>query len=142
VTVNGEANSATTKAPAKTLRSQLLRGQPDTACGVGLVGVTNPALQRGDGAAAGPYRIRPRHGGVHDPDAAVLHYAGVFQVVCAEICGEEPQPPEERVHVFASLQPARMDLPESDWPAFVLFKHPLTAYLNSPDPFLITLLAI
>lgn len=140
VAVTLKANSETTKAPPKTLNSQLLGGSLTLLAGSGLVGITNLLYNVVTARLLGPTGFAHATA-VYTILMLLSCITLAFQVVCAKYVAKSKSP-EERVHVFASLH-------QRSWIAGIgiglllfLLKHPLTAYLNLPDPFLITLLAI
>jgi len=101
VTVTAEANSATTKAPAKTLRSQLLGGSLTLLAGSGLVGVTNLLYNVVTARLLGPTGFAHATA-VYTILMLLSCITLAFQVVCAKYVAKSTAP-EERVHVFASL---------------------------------------
>ena len=139
-TSSAEAKAATTTAPAKTLKSQLLGGSLTLLAGSGLVGVTNLLYNVVTARLLGPTGFAHATA-VYTILMLLSCITLAFQVVCAKYVAKSTVE-EDRVHVFASLH-------QRSWLAGIgiglllfLFQRPLTAYLNLPDPFLITLLAI
>lgn len=125
--------------PAKTLKSKLLGGSLTLLAGSGLVGVTNPSTTSPPLAFLA-YRIRPRHCRLHPADVGLGHYSLIPCGVC-KVCGEEHHPRRPRS--------CFRDAPPAFWIAGIgiglilfLLERPLTAYLNLPDPVLISLLAL
>jgi O-antigen/teichoic acid export membrane protein len=136
------ANSATTTAPAKkkTLKSQLLGGSLTLLAGSGLVGITNLLYNVVTARLLGPTGFAHATA-VYTILMLLSCITLAFQVVCAKYVAKSTVQ-EDRVEVFASLH-------QRSWVAGIgiglllfLFQRPLTAYLNLPDPFLITLLAL
>src|SRR6266853_5289151 len=126
--------------PAKALKSKLLGGSLTLLAGSGLVGVTNLVYNVATARLLGP------SGFAHAPAVytILMLISGItlsFQVVCAKYVAKSALP-EERTLVFALLH-------QRSWMAgiaigLLLFvvRRPLTAYLNLPDPVLISLLAM
>jgi O-antigen/teichoic acid export membrane protein len=126
--------------PAKTLRSKLLGGSLTLLAGSGLVGVTNLIYNVATARLLGP------SGFAHATAVYTLLMlvSGItlsFQVVCAKYVAKSKSD-EERATVFANLH-------QRSWLAGIaiglllfLIERPLTAYLNLPDPVLISLLAL
>src|SRR5580658_8044414 len=124
----------------KTLKTQLLGGSLTLLAGSGLVGVTNLLYNVITARLLGPT------GFAHATAVYTLLMlmSGItlsFQVVCAKYVAKSTSP-ESRAPVFATLH-------QRSWLAgiaigFLLFllKGPLASYLNLPDPFLISLLAL
>ena len=129
-----------TALPAKTLKSQLLGGSLTLLAGSGLVGVTNLVYNVVTARLLGPA------GFAHATAVytILMLMSGItlsFQVVCAKYIAKSTSS-EDRFAVFASLH-------QRSWIAGIaigfllfLFERPLTGYLNLPDPFLISLLAM
>jgi O-antigen/teichoic acid export membrane protein len=133
-------NSPKPPPPAKTLKSQLLGGSLTLLAGSGLVGVTNLVYNVATARMLGP--------------AAFAHATAVytmlmlmsaltlsFQVVCAKYVAKSSTA-EEKATVFASLH-------QNSWFAGIalgivlfVFERLIAAYLNLPDPVLISLLAL
>src|SRR5229473_5345718 len=144
-TKSAEAESPLNGKPAKTsvrktLKSKILGGSLTLLAGSGAVGVTNLIYNVATARLLGP------SGFAH---ATVVYtilmlISGItlsFQVVCAKYVAKSALP-EERTLVFALLH-------QRSWMAgiaigLLLFvvRRPLTAYLNLPDPVLISLLAM
>jgi len=126
--------------PAKALKSKLLGGSLTLLAGSGLVGVTNLVYNVATARLLGP------SGFAHATAVytILMLISGItlsFQVVCAKYVAKSASP-EDRSQVFAMLH-------QRSWMAgiaicllLVLIRHPLTAYLNLPDPILISLLAM
>jgi O-antigen/teichoic acid export membrane protein len=126
--------------PAKTLKSQLLGGSLTLLAGSGLVGITNLVYNVITARLLGPT------GFAHATAVytILMLMSGItlsFQVVCAKYVAKSPSP-EARSTVFANLH-------QRSWMAGIgiglllfLLEHPLTGYLNLPDPVLISLLAL
>ncbi|MCU1300797.1 MAG: hypothetical protein JWQ87_1081 [Candidatus Sulfotelmatobacter sp.] len=140
VAVPPVAEKSTASPPAKTLKSKLLGGSLTLLAGSGLVGVTNLVYNVATARLLGP------SGFAHATAVytILMLVSGItlsFQVVCAKYVAKSASP-EDRASVFASLH-------QRSWIAgiaiglllFVL-ERPLTAYLNLPDPVLISLLAL
>jgi O-antigen/teichoic acid export membrane protein len=125
---------------AKTLTSQLLGGSLTLLAGSGLVGVTNLVYNVVTARLLGPT------GFAHATAVytILMLISGItlsFQVVCAKYVARSASP-EARSAVFATLH-------QRSWMAGIaiglllfIFARPLTAYLNLPDPVLISLLAL
>jgi len=77
------------------------RGQPDTACGSGLVGVTNLLYNVVTARLLGPTGFAHATA-VYTILMLLSCITLAFQVVCAKYVAKSTAP-EERVHVFASL---------------------------------------
>ena len=139
VPVSGDASSASTTVPAKTLKSQLLGGSLTLLAGSGLVGVTNLLYNVVTARLLGPTGFAHATA-VYTILMLLSCITLAFQVVCAKYVAKSKSP-EDRAQVFAGLH-------QRSWIAGIgiglllfLFKGPITAYLNLPDPFLIALLA-
>jgi O-antigen/teichoic acid export membrane protein len=132
--------SVAAKPPAKTLKSQLLGGSLTLLAGSGLVGVTNLVYNVVTARLLGPTGFAHATA-VYTILMLLSSITLSFQVVCAKYVAKSATE-EERSNVFATLH-------QRSWIAglgigvllFVL-KGPITSYLNLPDPFLITLLAV
>ena len=126
--------------PAKTLKSKLLGGTLTLLAGSGLVGVTNLVYNVATARLLGPTGFA--HATV--VYTLLMLASGItlsFQVVCAKYVAKSTTP-EDRALVFATLH-------QRSWIAGIgiglllfLVERPLTAYLNLPDPVLISLLAL
>ena len=135
-----DAKSAAVPPPAKTLKSKLLGGSLTLLAGSGLVGVTNLVYNVATARLLGP------SGFAHATAVytILMLVSGItlsFQVVCAKYVARSTSP-EDRARVFATLH-------QRSWIAGIaiglllfLVERPLTAYLNLPDPLLISLLAL
>ena len=135
-----EGNSSPPKPKAKTLKSKIFSGSLTLLAGSGLVGVTNLVYNVATARLLGP------SGFAHATAVytILMLISGItlsFQVVCAKYIARTASP-EERNLVFATLH-------QRSWMAglilcllLFLTRGPLTAYLNLPDPILISLLAI
>src|SRR6202051_1005876 len=131
---------AARSSPAKALKSKLLGGSLTLLAGSGLVGVTTLVYNVATARLLGP------SGFAHATAVytILMLISGItlsFQVVCAKYIARTASP-EERNLVFATLH-------QRSWMAglilcllLFLTRGPLTAYLNLPDPILISLLAI
>jgi O-antigen/teichoic acid export membrane protein len=140
VIVAVDAKTPAARVPAKTLKSQLLGGSLTLLAGSGLVGVTNLLYNVMTARLLGPTGFAHATA-VYTILMLLSCITLAFQVVCAKYIAKTASA-EERVEVFASLH-------QRAWIAGVgiglllfLFNHPLTNYLNLPDPALISLLAI
>src|ERR1700692_4075682 len=128
---------AARSSPAKALKSKLLGGSLTLLAGSGLVGVTNLVYNVATARLLGP------SGFAHATAVytILMLISGItlsFQVVCAKYVAKSASP-EDRSLVFAMLH-------QRSWMAgiaigllLVLVRRPLTAYLNLPDPILISL---
>jgi O-antigen/teichoic acid export membrane protein len=135
-----EEKAGVTSSPRKTLKSQLLGGSLTLLAGSGLVGITNLVYNVVTARLLGPT------GFAHATAVytILMLMSGItlsFQAVCAKYVAKS-ESPEEQTAVFASLH-------QRSWIAGIgiglllfLLKGPLTAYLNLPDPVLISLLAL
>src|SRR5580700_5025905 len=124
----------------KTLKTELLGGSLTLLAGSGLVGVTNLLYNVITARLLGPA------GFAHATAVYTLLMlmSGItlsFQVVCAKYVARSSSP-EGQASVFASLH-------QRSWMAGIaiglllfLLERPITRYLNLPDPFLISLLAL
>src|ERR1700719_3060130 len=125
---------------AKTVKSKLLGGSLTLLAGSGLVGVTNLVYNVATARLLGPTGFA--HATV--VYTLLMLASGItlsFQVVCAKYVAKSTTP-EDRALVFATLH-------QRSWIAGIgiglilfLLERPLTAYLNLPDPVLISLLAL
>ncbi len=132
--------SAAAKPSAKTLKSQLLGGSLTLLAGSGLVGVTNLVYNVVTARLLGPTGFAHATA-VYTILMLLSSITLSFQVVCAKYVAKSTTA-EERSNVFATLH-------QRSWLAglgigvlLFLLKGPITSYLNLPDPFLITLLAV
>src|SRR6202020_3004630 len=135
-----EDYSPTTHLRAKSMRQKLLGGSLTLLAGSGLVGVTNLIYNVVTARLLGP------SGFAHATAVYTLLMlvSGItlsFQVVCAKYVARSKSD-AERATVFANLH-------QRSWLAGIaigllvfVIERPLTAYLNLPDPFLISLLAV
>src|SRR6202051_512940 len=135
-----EGNSSPPKPKAKTLKSKIFSGSLTLLAGSGLVGVTTLVYNVATARLLGP------SGFAHATAVytILMLISGItlsFQVVCAKYIARTASP-EERNLVFATLH-------QRSWMAglilcllLFLTRGLLTAYLNLPDPILISLLAI
>src|SRR5437660_5327498 len=128
------------KIQAKKLRHKLLGGSLTLLAGSGLVGVTNLVYNVATARLLGPTGFAHATA-VYTMLMLMSAITLSFQVVCAKYVAKKTLS-EERVAVFASLH-------QRSWIAGVtiglilfLFRRTLTAYLNLPDPVLISLLAL
>jgi O-antigen/teichoic acid export membrane protein len=122
------------------VKSKLLGGSLTLLAGSGLVGVTNLVYNVATARLLGP------SGFAHATAVytILMLMSGItlsFQVVCAKYVAKSTSP-EDRALVFATLH-------QRSWVAGIaiglllfLVARPLTAYLNLPDPVLISLLAL
>ncbi|HZZ16282.1 MAG TPA: oligosaccharide flippase family protein, partial [Candidatus Sulfotelmatobacter sp.] len=126
--------------PAKALKSKIFSGSLTLLAGSGLVGVTNLVYNVATARLLGP------SGFAHATAVytILMLISGItlsFQVVCAKYVAKTTSQ-EKRNLVFANLH-------QRSWMAGIILclllfftRRPLTAYLNLPDPLLISLLAI
>jgi O-antigen/teichoic acid export membrane protein len=134
------STGATASAPTKTLKSQLLGGSLTLLAGSGLVGVTNLVYNVVTARLLGPTGFA--HATAVYTILMLLSCITLsFQVVCAKYIAKTPSV-DDRSKVFAHLH-------QRSWMAGILIglllfllRGPLTAYLNLPDPALISLLAL
>ena len=127
-------------APAKTLKSQLLGGSLTLLAGSGLVGVTNLLYNVVTARLLGPTGFAHATA-VYTILMLLSCITLAFQVVCAKYVAKGATA-EDRTDVFAGLH-------QRSWIAGIgiglllfLFGRPVTAFLNLPDPALISLLAL
>jgi O-antigen/teichoic acid export membrane protein len=135
-----ESAGTASSSPPKTLKSQILGGSLTLLAGSGLVGITNLVYNVVTARLLGPT------GFAHATAVytILMLMSGItlsFQAVCAKYVARSASP-KERDAVFAGLH-------QRSWIAGIaiglllfLFERPLTAYLNLPDPALISLLAL
>jgi len=135
-----DSSPVTPSGPRKTLKSQLLGGSLTLLAGSGLVGVTNLVYNVVTARLLGPT------GFAHATAVytILMLMSGItlsFQAVCAKYVAKSATP-KEQAAVFSSLH-------QRSWIAGIgiglllfLFERPLTSYLNLPNPFLISLLAL
>jgi O-antigen/teichoic acid export membrane protein len=135
-----EENSEAPIIPVKTLKSKLLGGSLTLLAGSGLVGITNLVYNVVTARLLGP------SGFAHATAVytILMLVSGItlsFQVVCAKYVARNTTP-KAQAAVFATLH-------QRSWMAgiaiglLLLFsRRALSAYLNLPDPFLISLLAL
>ena len=134
------STETTAPAPTKTLKSQLLGGSLTLLAGSGLVGVTNLVYNVVTARLLGPTGFA--HATAVYTILMLLSCITLsFQVVCAKYIAKTPSV-DDRSKVFAHLH-------QRSWMAGILIglllfllRGPLTAYLNLPDPALISLLAL
>jgi O-antigen/teichoic acid export membrane protein len=133
-------NSGISSAPSKVLRSKLLGGSLTLLAGSGLVGVTNLVYNVATARLLGPSGFAHATA-VYTLLMLVSCITLSFQVVCAKYVAKSASSKAQSA-VFASLH-------QRSWIAGILIglllflcKGPLTAYLNLPDPVLISLLAL
>jgi O-antigen/teichoic acid export membrane protein len=126
--------------PVKTLKSKLLGGSLTLLAGSGLVGVTNLVYNVATARLLGPTGFAHATA-VYTILMLVSGITLSFQVVCAKYVAKSSSQ-EDRSKVFATLH-------QRSWLAgiaigllLIVVERPLTAYLNLPDPFLISLLAL
>src|SRR5712671_7163897 len=126
--------------PAQALKSKLLGGSLTLLAGSGLVGVTNLVYNVATARLLGP------SGFAHATAVytILMLVSGItlsFQVVCAKYVAKSASP-EDRASVFASLHQRSWVAGISIGLLLFVLERPLTAYLNLPDPVLISLLAL
>ncbi|MFZ0322264.1 MAG: lipopolysaccharide biosynthesis protein [Candidatus Sulfotelmatobacter sp.] len=138
--VSVEAKPKAMSKPAKTLKSQLLGGSLTLLAGSGLVGVTNLLYNVVTARLLGPTGFAHATA-VYTILMLLSCITLAFQVVCAKYVAKNALA-EERVQVFASLHQRAWIAGLGIGLLLFLFKGPLTTYLNLPDSFLITLLAV
>jgi len=137
--VPGE-KSPPTSVQARAVKSKLLGGSLTLLAGSGLVGVTNLVYNVAAARLLGP------SGFAHATAVytILMLMSGItlsFQVVCAKYVAKTTSP-EERAIVFATLHQRSWLAGISIGLLLFLVERPLTAYLNLPDPVLISLLAL
>jgi O-antigen/teichoic acid export membrane protein len=125
---------------AKALRQKLLGGSLTLLAGSGLVGVTNLVYNVATARLLGPT------GFAHATAVyTLLMLASAitlsFQVVCAKYVATS-KTVEEKASIFAALHLRAWLAGISIGICLFLFNHIITAYLNLPDPVLISLLAL
>jgi O-antigen/teichoic acid export membrane protein len=134
------SEAAPSRVPAKTLKSQLLGGSLTLLAGSGLVGVTNLLYNVVTARLLGPTGFAHATS-VYTMLMLLSCITLAFQVVCAKYIAKT-ESTESRCQVFASLHQRAWIAGLGIGLVLFLLRHPLTAYLNLPDPFLITLLAL
>src|ERR1700683_2807625 len=122
--------------PAKALKSKLLGGSLTLLAGSGLVGVTNLVYNVATARLLGPT------GFAHATAVyTLLMLASAitlsFQVVCAKYVATS-KTVEEKASIFAALHLRAWLAGISIGICLFLFNHIITAYLNLPDPVLIS----
>jgi O-antigen/teichoic acid export membrane protein len=132
--------AAPPRVPAKTLKSQLLGGSLTLLAGSGLVGVTNLLYNVVTARLLGPTGFAHATA-VYTLLMLLSCITLAFQVVCAKYVARTDSA-ESRAQVFASLHKRAWIAGLGIGLVLFLFKGPLTAYLNLPDPVLISLLAL
>lgn len=135
-----DESSETVSSPVQTMKSKLLGGSLTLLAGSGLVGVTNLVYNVATARLLGPAGFAHATA-VYTILMLVSGITLSFQVVCAKYIARSTSP-EGRATVFANLH-------QRSWIAGIaiglllfLLERPLTAYLNLPDPALISLLAL
>src|ERR1700691_2261641 len=140
VVVSSEETSVKTAPPAKVLKSQLYGGVLTLLAGSGLVGVTNLVYNVMTARLLGPSGFANATA-VYTLLMLLSCITLAFQVVCAKYVARTVSA-ESRAQVFASLHQRAWMAGLGIGLVLFLFKGPLTAYLNLPDPVLISLLAL
>ena len=140
VAVAGSATATPARVPSKTLKSQLLGGSLTLLAGSGLVGVTNLLYNVVTARLLGPTGFAHATA-VYTLLMLLSCITLAFQVVCAKYVAKT-ESAEARAQVFASLHQRAWMAGLGIGLVLFLFKGPLTAYLNLPDPALISLLAL
>ena len=140
VAASAGEKSPATSVQAKAVKSKLLGGSLTLLAGSGLVGVTNLVYNVAAARLLGP------SGFAHATAVytILMLMSGItlsFQVVCAKYVAKTTSP-EERAIVFATLHQRSWLAGISIGLLLFLVERPLTAYLNLPDPVLISLLAL
>ena len=136
-----EGNSSGMPPPgAKTIKSQLLGGSLTLLAGSGFVGITNLIYNVLTARLLGPTGFAHATA-VYTILMLVSCLTLSFQVVTAKYVART-SPSEDRARIFAGLH-------RRSWIAGIaiglllfLLQHPLTDYLNLPDPLLISMLAL
>src|ERR1700692_3001375 len=139
-TAAANESSGATPAPAKTLKSQILGGTLTLLAGSGLVGITNLAFNVVTARLLGPTGFAHATA-VYTILMLVSCITLAFQVVSAKYIARTPAD-EDQTRIFGTLLRRAWLAGISIGVLLFVFKGPLTSYLNLPDPFLITLLAI
>lgn len=140
IDVSSVDKTPTASSPPKTLKSQLLGGSLTLLAGSGLVGVTNLVYNVVTARLLGPT------GFAHATAVYTLLMlmSGItlsFQVVCAKYVAKSDGA-REQATVFATLHQRSWIAGLAIGVLLFLSARPLTAYLNLPDPVLISLLAL
>jgi O-antigen/teichoic acid export membrane protein len=135
-----DESSGVAPGPVKTLKSQLLGGSLTLLAGSGLVGVTNLVYNVVTARLLGPTGFAHATA-VYTMLMLLSSITLSFQVVCAKYVAKSVSP-EDRSNVFASLHQRAWIAGLGIGLLLFLFERPLTAYLNLPDPILISLLAL
>ena len=135
-----EKSGTVSSVPAKELKSKLLGGSLTLLAGSGLVGVTNLVYNVATARLLGP------SGFAHATAVYTLLMlmSGItlsFQVVCAKYVARS-ESAQDRAAVFATLHQRAWIAGIAIGLLLYLAQKPLTAYLNLPDPVLISLLAL
>src|SRR5450432_938079 len=126
--------------PARTLRAKLIGGSLTLLAGSGLVGVTNLVYNVITARLLGPTGFA--HATAVYTILTLLSCITLsFQVVCAKHVATSPST-ESRLAIFATLHQRSWIAGIAIGAVLFLLKGPLTAYLNLPDPGLISLLAL
>jgi O-antigen/teichoic acid export membrane protein len=139
-TVTETKISASSQPPAKSFKSQLLGGSLTLLAGSGLVGITNLAFNVVTARLLGPTGFAHATA-VYTILMLVSCITLAFQVVSAKYIARTPAD-EDQTRIFATLLRRSWLAGISIGALLFVFKGLLTSYLNLPDPFLITLLAI
>jgi O-antigen/teichoic acid export membrane protein len=126
--------------PGKTLKAQLLGGSLTLLAGSGLVGVTNLVYNVATARLLGPTGFA--HATVVYTILMLMSAITLsFQVVCAKYVAKKTSS-NERAAVFTSLHQRAWIAGIAIGLLLFLLRRTLTAYLNLPDPVLISLLAL
>ena len=140
VAVPESTSAAPARVPAKTLKSQLLGGSLTLLAGSGLVGVTNLLYNVVTARLLGPTGFAHATA-VYTLLMLLSCITLAFQVVCAKYVART-ESAQSRTQLFASLHQRAWMAGLGIGLVLFLFRGPLTAYLNLPDPVLISLLAV
>jgi O-antigen/teichoic acid export membrane protein len=137
---SGTTNPAASLAPSRTLKSKLIGGSLTLLAGSGLVGITNLVYNVITARLLGPTGFA--HATAVYTILTLLSCITLsFQVVCAKHIATSPSA-ESRATIFATLHQRSWIAGMAIGAVLFLLKAPLTSYLNLPDPFLISLLAL
>jgi O-antigen/teichoic acid export membrane protein len=126
--------------PSKTLRSQLLGGSLTLLAGSGLVGVTNLVYNVTTARLLGPAGFAHATS-VYTILMLMSAITLSFQVVCAKYVANHVLA-EDKAAVFARLHQRAWIAGIAIGLLLFLLRHPITRFLNLPDPLLISLLAL
>jgi len=140
VAESGSQAASSAAVPAKTMKSQILGGTLTLLAGSGLVGIANLVSNVVTARLLGPVGFAHATA-VYTILMLLSCITLAFQVVSAKYIARNPSA-DDRVSVFVSLHRRAWMAGISIGFLLFIFAKPLTNYLNLPDPFLISLLAL